>query len=144
MESHFQQVDSLIANEFAVEINGEAVNGVFRISGLYTYMTDEAGNRVKPPFVVSKMVQRDGNATFNKWLRETITARDTEDKPRRDVTIVAVDDGIETRRWTAKGAWIQAVAYSDFDSGSFEMIAEMLTIAYDDIEETWPATQALD
>lgn len=134
------QIDSLIANEFAFEIGGEAVNGVFRVSNLVTYATNEDGERIKPPFEVSKMVQRDGNNTFNQWLRETMTARNGDDKPRRDVTVVAVDDGVETRRWTAKNAWIAKVSYSDFDGGSFEMVAETYVIGYDDIEESWPAT----
>lgn len=144
MESQFQQIDSLIANEFSFEIEGVAVNGVFRISNLRTYALDDEGNRIKPLFKVAKMVQRDGNNPFNKWLRETLDARDSDEMPRRDVTVVAVDDGTETRRWTAKGAWIQSVAYSDFDSSSFEMVAEIFTIGYDDIEETWPATETLD
>lgn len=137
------QIDSLIANEFAFEINGEQILGVLRISGLRTYALDEAGQRIKPPFEVSKMVERDGNSPFNRWLRETLAARDSEEKPRRDVAVVAVDDGVVTRRWNAKNAWIQAVHYSDFDSGSFEMVAETFVIGYDDIEEEWPATEGL-
>jgi hypothetical protein len=132
------QLDSLIANEFAFEINGEAASGIFRVNNFRSFATDEEGNRVKPPFEVSKMVQRDANNSFNTWLRETTSA--FGEKPRRDVTIVAVDDGVETRRWTAKGAWIKEVRYSPFDSGSFEMIEETYVIAYDDIEESWPAS----
>lgn len=138
------QVDSLIANEFAFEIDGEVVSGVFRISNLFTYATDDNGDRSKPPFEVSKMVERDGNNAFNKWLRETMNARGSADKPSRSVTVVAVDDGVETRRWEAKGAWIQSISYSAFDSSSFEMIAETFVIAYDDIEESWPATDNLE
>jgi hypothetical protein len=138
------QVDSLIANEFEVQIGGESVGGVFGVRHLVTYATDAAGNRVMPPFEVSKMVQRDGNAAFNKWLRETMSARNGGDKPRRDVTVLAVDDGVVTRKWTAKNAWITQVSYSDFDSGSFEMIAETIVISYDDMEEEWPATDNLE
>lgn len=138
------QVDSLIANEFAFEINGQEVSGVFGVSNLVTFAVDEHGNRVKPPFKVSKMVERDGNNAFNKWLRETVKARNSGEKPVRDVTVVAVDDGVVTRRWTAKNAWIQSISYSDFDSGSYEMIAETFVIAYDDIEESWPATGNLE
>lgn len=134
--SNTVQVDSLIANEFAFEINGESVSGVFRVGNLVTYATDSEGNRIKPPFEVAKMVERDANNSFNAWLRETTDARDSDESARRDVTVVAVDDGIETRRWTAKNAWIQSVTYSDFDTGSFEMIAETFVIGYDDIEET--------
>ena len=138
------QVDSLIANEFELHIGGESVSGIFGVRNLVTYATDAAGNRVLPPFEVTKMVQRDGNNVFNKWLRETMSARSGSSKPRRDVTVVAVDDGVVTRKWTAKNAWIAKVSYSDFDSGSFEMIAETIVIGYDDIEEEWPATGNLE
>lgn len=140
MNNNAVQLDSLIANEFAFEIEGEKVQGVFRISNLYSYATDSEGNRTKPPFEVSKMVQRDANNAFNTWLRETMDARDSDERPTRNITVVAVDDGVETRRWTAKNAWIKAVSYSDFDSSSFEMVAETYLIAYDDIEEAWPAS----
>jgi hypothetical protein len=133
-------VDSLIANEFALEINGQKISGILQISGLVTYQCDAAGTRQMPPFEVAKMVERDGNNVFNTWLRETLAARHAAERPRRDVTIAAVDDGIVTRRWTAKNAWIQAVRYSPFDSGSFELVAETIVVMYDDIEESWPAT----
>jgi hypothetical protein len=132
------QLDSLIANEFALEINGETATGIFRVSNFRSFATDDEGNRIKPPFEVAKMVQRDSNNNFNKWLRETTAA--FGEKPRRDVTIVAIDDGVVTRRWTAKSAWIKEVRYSAFDSGSFEMVEETFVIAYDDIEEAWPAS----
>jgi hypothetical protein len=138
------QVDSLIANEFELHISGENVGGVFGVRNLVTYATDVAGNRVLPPFEVSKMVQRDGNNAFNKWLRETTSARHGGDKPRRDVTVLAVDDGVVTRKWMAKNAWITKVSYSDFDSASFEMIAETIVISYDDLEEEFPATDNLE
>lgn len=134
------QIDSLIANEFALEINGEQVSGVLQITDLVSYATDAGGSRVKPPFVVSKMVERDGNNAFNTWLRETVAERDSDEKPRRDVTVVAVDDGVETRRWKAVNAWIMGVSYSNFDSASIEIVAERITIGYDDIEESFPTT----
>jgi phage tail-like protein len=140
MMNNAVQVDSLIANEFELQIGGVGVGGIFGVRNLVTYATDAAGNRIKPPFEVTKMVQRDGNNVFNQWLRETLAARASTDKPRRDVTVVAVDDGVVTRTWTAKNAWITRVSYSDFDSSSFEMIAETIVISYDDIEEAWPAT----
>lgn len=138
---NIKQLDSLIANEFAFEIGGEPISGIFRISGLVSYATNDDGERIKPPFEVAKMVERDGNNLFNTWLRETIDARDSDEKPRRDVTVVAVDDGVQTRRWLAKNAWIKSISYSDFDSASFEMVAEVFVIAYEDIEESWPATE---
>lgn len=131
-------LDSLIANEFAFEINGEKVDGVFRIENFVTFQLSEDGERQKPAFEVSKMVQRDPDNLFNTWLRETHEARNGTDRPTRDIAIVAVDDGVETRRWHVRGAWIAAVRYSAFDSASFEMIAETYTIRYDDIEEEFP------
>jgi hypothetical protein len=132
------ELDSLIANEFACEINGESLTGIFGVSNLRTLVTDDSGQRIKPPFEVSKMVQRDGKNAFNTWLRETMAVRNGGEKPRRDFTVLAVDDGVVTRRWTAKGAWIKEVRYSDFDSASFEMVSEVYTIAYEDIEEVFP------
>ncbi|GAB4522599.1 MAG: hypothetical protein OHK0046_35370 [Anaerolineae bacterium] len=138
-------VDSLIANEFEVEVNGERVHGVFRITGLTTFRLDAEGGgeasmeRIFPPFQLAKMVQRDPNSVFNKWLRETVTTAPGHTRPRRTIVLKAVDDGVETRRWTFNGAWISEVAYAPFDSGSSQMIEEMATIQYDSIDETWPA-----
>ncbi len=138
-DNTIQALDSLCANEYAFEIGGEAVDGVFRISNFVSFKLDEDGKRVYEPFEVAKMVQRDADNTFNKWLRESISANGDK-PPKRTVAIVAMDDGAETRRWTVKGAWINSVRYTDFSSASFEMIEEIFTIHYDEIEETWPAT----
>lgn len=133
-------VDSLIANEFEVEIDGHKVGAVFRVSGLVSFTADESGQRSKPPFEISKMVERDANSPFNAWLRETLEQRDNTERPRRNVTVVAVDDGVVTRRWTAHKAWISEVRYSEFDTASFEMVAEIFRIHYEDITEEWPAS----
>lgn len=135
-----QQIDSLIANEFTLELNGTRISGIFSVSGLRTYATDENGDRLKPPFEIAKMVQRNAENPFNSWLRETLEARNSDDRPTRTVTVVAVDDGVETRRWNVTGAWIKEVRYSDFDTSSFEMIAETCVISYEDINEEWPAS----
>jgi hypothetical protein len=55
-----------------------------------------------------------------------------------------VDDGVETRCWTVKGAWISEVSYSHFNTASSEMVEETVTIQYDDLEESWPATPNLE
>jgi hypothetical protein len=133
-------IDSLVSNEFAFEINGTRVNGILQISQLVTLRLNADGTRSLPPFEVSKIVERDANSAFNLWLRETLEGRNAGTRARRDVTVVAVDDGIETRRWTARSAWIQEVRYSTFDSASFEMVAETYIIAYDDIEDSWPTS----
>jgi len=139
--SSTRTMDSLIANEFAIEVNGEAVSGIFGVQNFISYQTDDDGNRVKPPFEIHKMVERDANSAFNAWLRETLAQRDSTDKVTRDVTLVAVDDGVETRRWAVKSASIKEVRYTEFDSSSFEMIAEIFVIIYDDIEESFPASE---
>lgn len=131
-------VDSLVANEFEIHIDNQPMLGVFRVDGMVTFKLDEAGKRVHQPFRIIKMVQRDANNPFNSWLRATTAANG--DKPRRTVTVMAVDDGIETRRWIFKGAWIQQVEYSAFDTASHDMVEEIVTIYYDSLEESFPAT----
>lgn len=140
-------IDSLVANEFEVELDGEKLPGIFRVSGLVSFKldgTDESGAyRVQSPVVITKMVQRDGNNAFNRWLRETIKASAGQPRPRRTIEVVAVDDGVEIRRWTLRGAWIKEVRYSDFDTGSSQMIEEIVTIQFGELEESWPATPNL-
>ena len=125
------EIDSLVANEFALQIDGEEVSGIFRVSYLRTFATDENGERIMPPFEISKMVQRDANNAFNTWLRETLDGK----SPTRTVTIVAIDDAVTTRKWIAHNARITEVRYSDFDTGASEMIQEIYTIAYDSITD---------
>lgn len=148
-ENTMVAVDSLVANEFRVDLDGEKLSGVFRVSGLVTFRLDITGGesgmeRLRVPVQLTKMVQRDANNKFNKWLRETTSTRAGSTRPRRTLSIVAVDDGVETRRWTLSGAWISEVAYSAFDSASSEMVEEIVTIHYDSLEETWPATSNLE
>lgn len=141
--SGVQAVDSLSANEFAVELEGERVAGVFRVSGLISFKLDVRTTTslkpIKEPVKIAKMVQRDSNAPFNRWLRDTREAKADIVRPTRALAILALDDGIETRRWTLKRAWISEVSYSDFNTGSGELIEETFTIQWDDIDETWPA-----
>lgn len=130
--TQYVEIDSLVANEFAVELDGEAVSGVFRVSHLRTYATDENGERIKPPFEIAKMVQRDANNPFNTWLRETLEG---DEAPTRTLTILAIDDAVTTRKWTAHHARIAEVRYSTFDTGSSVMVEEIYTIAYDGITD---------
>lgn len=134
-------LDSLVASEFALEINGETLSGIFTVEGFVSYQVDAGGVRQLPPFSISKMVQHDANNAFNAWLIETTTSRHTTERPRRDVVLKAVDDGIITRSWTIKSAFILSVAYSSFDVASFAMMQEIYHIGYEDIEEVF-TTQA--
>ncbi|MBP8973796.1 MAG: phage tail protein, partial [Anaerolineae bacterium] len=84
---------------------------------------------------ITKMVQRDPDLPFNAWIRETLTNPTV--KIVRQIAIVAMDEGIETRRWTLKDAWISAVGYSDFDSGSDQLIEERVTVQHSGVEEVW-------
>lgn len=134
-------LDSLSANEFAVELDSVVATGIFRVSGLVSYKLDVRPSLTKAqrdPFTIYKMVQRDPDLPFNRWLRETIGTRDDIVHARRVVDIVALDEGVEMRRWRVKGAWISEIAYSDFDSGSSELVQQRLTIQYDEVEEIWP------
>ena len=124
------EVDSLVANEFEVEINGEVATGIFRVAGFTSYKLDAGDDSV----LITKMVQRDAKNAFNAWLRE---AEQSGQNARRDVSIVAIDDGVETHRWNLKNAWIISVSYSDFDSSSVEMIEECITVGYSGVEHKW-------
>ncbi len=137
-------VDSLSANEFAVLLDDERVQGIFKVSGLLPFKLEvkpSLTKLVRDPFKLSKMVQRDPTLPFNRWLRDTIAARDDIVRPTRTLAILAEDDGEEIRRWTVTGAWISEISYSDFNSSSSELIEETLTIRYDDISETWYAVE---
>ncbi|GAB4574580.1 MAG: hypothetical protein Kow0077_21850 [Anaerolineae bacterium] len=123
-------IDSLSANEFQVEINGTVVEGIFSVRGLTSFMLD--GDL--PPLVISKMVQRDPNNPFNVWTRETLKGK----RAARDVAIVAMDEGEETRRWVYRKAHITAINFSDFDSGRSELVEEQITIKAAKVEEIWP------
>jgi hypothetical protein len=139
--NRFEAIDSLVANEFALEVDGKRVNGIFRISGLTTFKIAYGSNQiVNQPFKLAKMVQRDGNNPINRWLRETRAAGENAERPRRTLTLLAIDDRIVTRRWTIQGAWISEISYSDFNSASAEMIEETLTIYFNQLDEDFPTT----
>lgn len=135
------QLDSLTANEFAVELEGERVSGVFRVSGLTPFKLDVKPSLtkiVRDPFRISKMVQRDPSSAFNRWLQDSTRSREDIVRPTRRLAVIALDEGLETRRWEVIGAYITEVAYSEFNSGSRELVEEVLTIHYERIEEVWP------
>lgn len=141
-ENSLRAIDSLVANEFVLEIDGEAISGIFAISGLISFKLEvKTTNQLKKStetFKIRKMVQRDPHNAFNKWLRETHKTGTDIVRPTRTLTIVAVDDGVPIRRWIVKKAWVCELSYSDFNTASSEMIEEVVTIRYEDIEENWP------
>ncbi|NDJ75611.1 MAG: hypothetical protein GYB65_05070 [Chloroflexi bacterium] len=136
-QSGIQAVDSLSANEFHVEINGVVASGIFGVGRQQIRSVDlEAGRLVHKPLTITKMVQRDQALPFNQWVRETMdnpTAKIT-----REIAVVAMDEGQETRRWVYKDAWISDIAFSEFDSGSDVLIEEQLTVQHGGVEEIWP------
>ncbi len=134
-----QLLDSLVASEFEIEINGSKLTGIFRISNLVSLKFDETGKRHTPPFEIAKMVQRDVSSAFNIWLIESTNARSGSTRPTRDIVIKAVDDGLVTRTWTIKNAFLMEVRYSDFNVASFEMVEEVYTLGYEDIVEAFTA-----
>lgn len=136
-----QEIDSLMAHEFAVEIDGERATGIFSVSGFSSFQLDDNGQVTRTPFTIAKMVQRDGNNPFNRWIRETVSAASGSDRPTRGVTLLAIDEGVETRRWALHGATITAISYSDFDSASSELIEERITIMFERLDESFPATR---
>lgn len=136
-----QAVDSLSANEFAVEVNGQRVTGVFAVTGLSSYhLKMEDGKPVGmdfPTINLTKMVQRDPNLPFNQWTRETVAARGTR-LPTRDISVIALDEGVETRRWVYRNCWISSIHFSDFDTALDFLIEEKVTIQHGGVEEVWP------
>jgi phage tail-like protein len=135
--SGIQAVDSLSANEFQVELNGEIATGIFAVRGLQVRSVDfSSGKLTIVPLTIAKMVQRDPGLPFNQWTRDTLAS--PASMVTREIAVVAMDEGIETRRWVLKDAWISAISFSDFDSGSDTLIEETLTIHHSGIEEIWP------
>ncbi len=136
-------VDSLSAYEFQVLLDGVVVSGIFSVRGLTSFTLESE----RPPLVISKMVQRDPNTPFNRWIRETLQARrpggpvsthaDLASLPTREVAIVAMDEGKETRRWVYEKAVITQVSYSDFDTSLSELVAEHITIRAANVTERW-------
>lgn len=140
-------VDSLCANEFAVELDGQPVTGMFKIEGFVPFrlvaVPPAAGSNHPamrldtPPFRISRMVQRNPDLPFNKWIQATIEAATTGIYPQKTLTIIALDDGVATRRWTVEKAMITEIAYSDFDTGSGELVEETCMIQYASIKVNW-------
>ena len=130
-------IDSLSANEFQVEIEAEIATGIFSVSGLCVrYVDVDAGKLIFRPIIISKMVQQNPDLPFNRWTRETLA--NPTNRVTRNIAIMAMDEGVETRRWVLKEAWISEIAFSDFDQGSRELVAEQLTIYHNGIQEIWP------
>lgn len=130
-DSRTRVVDSLSAYEFQVELNGQPVSGIFSVSGLTSFV----GEGALPPLTIAKMVQQDPRAPFNVWTRETLNG----DRSRRDVAIVAMDEGVETRRWVYRDATISRISFSDFDTASSELVEERIVIQAALVEELWPS-----
>ncbi len=103
---------------------------MFSVHGLTSFV---AGGEI-PPLTITKMVQRDPATPFNAWTRETMQGGHAP----RDIAVVAVDEGQETRRWVYKGAVITAIEFSDFDSAMSELVAERITIKAASVDEIWP------
>ena len=143
-----KHIDSLSANEFRVELDGEVVDGIFKISGLAPFKLEvkqsSALKILKDPIQIVKMVRRDPNNVVNRWLRESIVSQTDIMRVTRTLEIVAVDDGEEIRRWLIKGAGISAVSYSEFNSGLGELVEETLTLQWDSIETVWPGVADSD
>lgn len=141
-----QVIDSLSVNEFVLEIEGAPIKTVLRITSFFAFKLDVKTTTslklIQEPFKVVKMVERDANAPFNRWIRETTAAQADIVRPRRTLALVAIDDGVEIRRWTIKGAWISEVCYSEFNTGSADLVEETITIQYEGIEDSWPIASA--
>lgn len=135
--SGVKAIDSLSSNEFRVEIDGHVASGIFSVRGLCVRCVPAVGSAPENrPLTIIKMVQRDPGLPFNRWMRDTLAQPAAQ--VTRDVTIVAVDEGVETRRWSFREAWISEISYSDFDSSREELVEERLTIQHHGVDEVWP------
>lgn len=125
-----KSIDSLSAHEFQVAINGTTLEGIFSVQGLTSY-TESAE---VPPLTITKMVQRDPDSPFNAWARETRGGK----RPTRELSVIAMDEGTESRRWVYKDAYITEISFSDFDTARSELVAERIEIRAAVVEEVWP------
>lgn len=133
-------LDSLSANEFALEIDGQRAPGILAVQGLVSFKLERSADSarvLREPIRIVKLVQRDPNLPFSRWIQETVASRTDIVRPTRTLAIVALDEGVETRRWTLRGAHISEISYSHFDSGSSELVQETLTVHFEDLEEVW-------
>lgn len=135
--SGIRAIDSLSANEFHVEIDGVIATGIFGVSGIASRRVDlNAGRLVNQPITITKMVQQDPKLPFNQWTRETLA--NPTGRVTRQIAVVAMDEGQETRRWVFKDAWISDISFSDFDTSRDELVEERLVIQHHGVEEVWP------
>lgn len=134
-ENTIVALDSLSANEFRVEINGVNVPGIFRVSGLRAF--DYAKPEQRSHLTITKMVERDPSSAFNAWLRETVEGKSSDQSVSRTIEVIAVDDGVETRRWVIEQASLVNVSYSDFNSASTELVEEIIQLQYRTISLKW-------
>jgi hypothetical protein len=136
-----QRMDSLSANEFAVYLDETPLRGVLRITDFKPFTLEvnpkTALRAVKEPFKLVRLVESDQASPINRWLTQSIESQTDFDRPKRDLTIIAVDEGVPTRQWVVTGAWISGVAYSSFDSGSREFVEETFTLQWDAIRFEW-------
>lgn len=137
MTTGIKAVDSLSANEFHVEIDGEIATGIFGVSGIHIRSVDlAAGRLIHRPVTITKMVQQQPDLPFNVWTRETL--ENPTSKITRELAIVAMDEGVQTRRWVYQNAWISDISFSDFDTSREELVAETLVIHHTGVQEIWP------
>ena len=141
-ENTLIELDSLSANEFKVELDGQEVQGVFRVSGFKPFDFVNTGN--SHSVILTRMVQRDANNPFNKWVRESVSTLGMDVNPTRSLAIVFVDEEVEIRRYTLNGAYLVGLSYSDLDTSRTELVEEITTIQYASVEVKWTATASLE
>jgi len=124
-------VNTLQSNEFAVTLDGEAIDTILSCD-MFEYLT-AAGDADKPFLTFYKQVEDSRDSVFNRWLGETLGSKEPSSRPRRTFVVTAVNDGNPIRRWTFAGSWIAAVAQGSLDSTSHEFAVERVTLGYDTI-----------
>ncbi len=126
------------ACDFALEIDGQRVEGIRAVRGLVAFRLDvrttTAIRKLQEPFKITRLVQQDPQHPCDVWVNESFGAGEDIVRPARTLALLALQEGEVLRRWTVRDAWIAEVGYSDFDSKADDVLEETLTIHYKDIE----------
>lgn len=121
--------NTLQANEFTVEIDGELIDSIVTCEA-FTYLQGDAGGG-RSSISMRKRVEDSPTTAFNRWLIETLAAPAADSRPCRTVVVTALNDGTPIRRWTFAGSKIMSIVQGGFEVDSYEFADEQVTIGYD-------------
>jgi len=83
------------ACDFALEIDGQRVDGILAVRGLVAFRLDvrttTAIRKLQEPFKVTRMVQPDPQHPCDVWVNETFGAGEDIVRPARTLTLLALE-----------------------------------------------------